>query len=326
MSASLSVRIGAIAAAMTCWLLGSVVAAEIDATTGQPYPSSAREDATNRAGQLDRSQAQQPGPRPLRGQPYTANYRGAQTNSAQPGQEVDHYLANCLLKNNKAEVELGQFAEQQTQNPQVKQFAAQLVKDHQQLVQRLEQIAGAQATAGAIGSPSLDKNAATGTDGTTLGATGGAIRTPRSPGTDTATPPGTTSTAATDLDRNATRSLIAGNAANSGTGALGQLAAIEEKINERCNQALREELQQKSGAEFDECYVGSQIGGHMHMLAALEVISQESQGPLKQVADEARPIVQKHLEHAKQLAKQAKSGEQSSAQAQRTSTTSETQR
>ena len=111
-----------------------------------------------------------------------------------------------------------------------------------------------------------------------------------------------------------------------GSAALQQLAAIEQKINERCQQTLREELQQKTGAEFDECYVGSQIAGHMHMLAALEVISQETQGPLKQAAEEARPLVQKHLEHAKELMAQAKASNQKSAQAQRTSTTTETQR
>jgi predicted outer membrane protein len=67
---------------------------------------------------------------------------------------------------------------------------------------------------------------------------------------------------------------------------------------------VKEDLQQKSGAEFDKCFVGTAIAAHMHALAALEVISQQSQGQLAKVAQEAQPTVQQHLEHAKQLAKQ----------------------
>jgi predicted outer membrane protein len=300
MSAPLRARVGVVAAGLFCWLLGSAIAAEINTSTGQINSPQAREDATNRAGQIDRAQAPQPGARVLRGQPYAANYRGAQANSAQAGQEVERYLVNCMLNNNKAEVELSQFAEQQTQNPEVKQFAAQLAKDHQQFVQKLEQIAGTQASAGRTRSSAFDANAPTGTDRTTLEATG-------KPG------PNATETAAPL-------------AATNGNSALHQLAAIEQKINERCQQSLREELQQKTGAEFDACFLGAQIGGHMHMLAALEVIPQETQGPLKQVAEEARPIVQKHLAHAKQLMAQLKAGEHGpAATAERTTTATQQQ-
>jgi len=108
-----------------------------------------------------------------------------------------------------------------------------------------------------------------------------------------------------------------------GNAALDQLATIEQRINDRCNQALREELQRKSGSEFDECYIGSQIGGHMHMLAALEVIAQDAQGPLKQIASEARPTVQKHLDDAKQLVAQMKGSDENTATARRPSVDSE---
>jgi len=104
-----------------------------------------------------------------------------------------------------------------------------------------------------------------------------------------------------------------------GDAQLKQVAQIEEKINDRCNQALREELQQKSGTEFDECYLGAQIAGHMHMLAALEVLPDESQGQLKQIAEDAKPTVQKHLDQAKDLMKQLKSSENTN-QAERSTT------
>jgi predicted outer membrane protein len=85
---------------------------------------------------------------------------------------------------------------------------------------------------------------------------------------------------------------------------LHELLQIERQINERCLQMARDELQQKSGAEFDKCFVGGAIGAHAHALAALEVIGKQRQGQLSQVAQQALPTVQQHFEQAKQLMKQ----------------------
>ncbi len=313
MSASQRMGVGVVAAGLSCLLLTIATAAEINPTTGQ--------NDSSRTGQIDRAQVPQTGQRVLRGQPYTAGYRGAQA-GAQPGQEVERYLANCLLNNNKAEVELSQFAVRQSQNPQVKQFAEELTKDHRQLAQQLEQIVGILAAAHRAGS-SPNANTAPGTDRTTIDATGGR---PITSAFDPAAPNAVTPSATNELSRDTSDGTSAAHPAMHGNAALHQLAGIEQKIDERCLQALREELQQKSGAEFDECFVGSQIAGHMHMLAALEVISQETKGPLKQASGEARPTVQKHLNQAKQLAMQLQASGKRSAQAQRTSTSTETQR
>lgn len=315
MSALLRVRVGAIAAGLSCLLLGPVAAQQDSQSPGQPNSTQPRANTPNRAGQLDGVQAPQNGQAIPRRETRTANYRGEGATSAAQGQEVENYLANCLLNHNKAEIELSQFAEQQAQNPEVKKFAQQLVKDHTQMVQKLEQLAGASGTARKATAPSLDSAARTETER----QPGDATRLPGSSGTGPQTPAaGATERNANDLNRNANEATA--RSAAGGNSALHQLAGIEQKINDRCNQALREELQQKSGAEFDECFLGAQIAGHMHMLAALEVIPQETQGELKQVADEARPAVQKHLEHAKQLMTQLKAGGQGAAAAERTST------
>lgn len=79
---------------------------------------------------------------------------------------------------------------------------------------------------------------------------------------------------------------------------------IERQINDRCLAMFEEELESKSGKEFDACYVGSQVGGHMHMIAALEVLSNESSGQLQQTVKDALPTVEKHYKHAKELMKE----------------------
>ena len=293
--------IGSLAAGLCCLPLAN--AQQPAATrpgTAQTLPAQAQSqpDDPNSVIRSNRATAPQLDAPALPGrQPYTANYGGNQASEGQKS-EVEKYFATCLLKNNQAEIEISQFAAQQSQNPKVKEFAEELVKDHQQVVKKLQPIAG-NASAHSASNPSLD--AAATNDSNRIA-------------TDTTPTPGSSGT-------NTAESLTAAHGSSNGNDALMQVAQIEEKINDRCNQALREELQQKTGAEFDAAFLGAQIAGHMHLLAALEVIPQESQGQLKQIAEEAKPTVQKHLDKAKELMKERKSGS-----LQQTSATSESQR
>jgi predicted outer membrane protein len=306
MSALLRFSVGAVALALFCLPL-ALVAQQIGnrniprgGVQQQPTPA----DATQ-PGQPGDPQLNRPANRTLparQPQPYTANYSGEPNNAGAQASNVEGYLVNCMLKHNKGEIEISQFAAEQAQDPQVKQLAQQLIKDHQQIVQKLQQLAGAGSLESAARTvadrPATDDTTPSDSpDRTTLGATG--------------------TRDATHANERGARPATQGNAA------LMQLASIEEKIADRCQQAMKEELQSKSGAEFDQCYVGSQIAGHMHMLAALEVLSEQGPGQLKQAAEEAKPIVQQHLDHAKQLANDMKSNTRNAAQAQRTSATSE---
>jgi predicted outer membrane protein len=99
------------------------------------------------------------------------------------------------------------------------------------------------------------------------------------------------------------RASSATNAA-AGNSAVNELMSIEKQIAQRCLQNAKEEMQQKQGAEFDKAYIGSQIGGHMEMLAALQVLEQQGPDQVKQIAQQAQPTVQKHLDQAKQLMQQ----------------------
>jgi predicted outer membrane protein len=219
--------------------------------------------------------------------------RDVQGRAGAHGQEVEKYLAQCLALKNQSEIEIAQLAQQQSQNPQVKQFAQKMVQDHSKFAQQLQQLTGARGEYGRT------------TEATTPGATRqfdaqrNAADTTRLPGSPGAAQPG---------NRNADQNLVGTTqGAPQGamqSGALQQLAQIERQIAEHCKQALRDELQQKQGVEFDKCYLGAQIGAHMHMVSALEVIGQQTQGQLAQIAQQAQPTVQQHLDHAKQLMQQ----------------------
>jgi predicted outer membrane protein len=303
MSASPKLRVGVVAAGLSC-LLAAFVAAQ----NSNP----------NASGQPDRPATFQPDRSPA--QPGTqtfgeavrsriSNYRGAIAKAGGANQVVDHFLANCLLGQNKSEVQLSEIAQQKSENPQVKQFAQQMIQDHQKLIEQLQPLAGMQGetnrgVSGSLGTRTEERTTTTEsaerkTDTTAL---------PGSPGAERTIPPTGTSAAAPSLGTSGTTTDVAGSEAATdraaGGGAIHQLMQIQRQIGERCTQAAREELQQKSGAEFDKCYVGSAIAAHMHALAELQVIGQQTQGQLAQVAQQAQPTVQQHLDQAKQLMKQ----------------------
>jgi predicted outer membrane protein len=208
MSATPKLRIGIAAAGLSCLFAGYVLAQQLIEQPREDAAAQQQTDPDRTAGQIDRAQTTR--------QEYTAQFRGNQNAGAQ-NQDAQKYIAGCLLSKNKAEVEINEFAQQQAQNPEVKEFAQQMVKDHQKLVQELQQLAGAQAT----------DRARTATT------------------TDATRPADTTTNAAT-------------RAAGSNS-AIDQLLALEQQITKHCTQALRDELQQKQGAEFDKCYIGSHL-------------------------------------------------------------------
>jgi predicted outer membrane protein len=255
-----------LAAGLSCLMIGNAWAEreyERDGQSAQTQRSAAERTAADQ-----------------QGQPYTANFRGSQATGQ--NDQVKQYFAKCLLKQNESEVEIAQIAQQQAQNPEVKQFAQMLVEDHRQLIQKLKPLAGAQ---GAQSSTSTSLGNQTQTD-----AQRQASDTTRLPGSSGAGQP----------NRNVNQNTTSGQQDS----ALTEVAQIQEQIADRCTQALREELQQKQGAEFDKCFVGAQVGGHMHMLAELEVLEQQGPDQVKQIAQQARPKVQQHLDQAKQLMEQ----------------------
>jgi predicted outer membrane protein len=292
MSASLRLRFGAVAAGLTCLLLSYAVAQQDTAIDKTPLDA-------NASGQTDRATTQQTDPsatptaeRAVREfDRNRTNYREAQAAAGGQNPMVDHFLANCLLAKNKGEVELSEIAVQKSENAEVKQFAQKMIQDHNKLIEQLQPLAAMQR--GAKRGASIESRTG---DTTALPGSSGARETISPSGTSTDVPPAAVTTETT-ITTNATKTAAGGNAVH-------QLMQIERKINERCLQMAKDELQQKSGVEFDKCYVGNAIGAHAHALAALEVIGKQGQGQLAQVAQQAQPTVQHHFDHAKQLMKQ----------------------
>ncbi len=239
MSAHVRLKIGVLAAGMSCLLLGNVFAQQQNEANGNVKPTQYQGNLPDRTGQSNATETTRNGIYGQSGRRYTANFRGEQ--AAQSG--VDRYLASCLSVNNNGEIQIAQFAEQHAQNEQVKQFAQQLVKDHQQLQQQIQKLPSFNVAM------SGNANSQVGTQSETGRETSEATRTE------------STSTTANESSRTPNAN---GTASESGMGgnSIQQLARIDQQITQRCGQMLKEELQQKSGASFDQAFLGADWRSH----------------------------------------------------------------
>ncbi len=78
---------------------------------------------------------------------------------------------------------------------------------------------------------------------------------------------------------------------------------IKEELADTCLASAQQELQEKKGADFDNCYVGMQIGAHMKMIDTLKVFERHATPELQQVLRKGLQTSQKHFDEAKRLMK-----------------------
>ncbi len=78
---------------------------------------------------------------------------------------------------------------------------------------------------------------------------------------------------------------------------------MKRELAAQCLQSKQEELSQKSGAEFDKCFMGAQLGMHMEAIDTMKVFSKHTSGELKSTIEEGIKTAQSHLEHAKGIMK-----------------------
>jgi predicted outer membrane protein len=199
----------------------------------------------------------------------------ARTATASAGDNLDQKIAVCLLLGNQEEVALAQFAQQRSQNEQVRKFAQQMIEHHQQAISKIEQAAPEAA--------SLNLQLRGGTEGEAAASTNASGVRPASAEEPVAT---------------------TASAANTGSDQRG--VQLAQSVKQECLNLTQQELAQKQGAEFDKAYIGQQIGAHIGMLAELRGSKNFATDQLQQVITEGEQMTQKHLAEAKQIMSQLK--------------------
>jgi predicted outer membrane protein len=231
------------------------------------------------------------------GQPGQA--RQGATQPGQPGAQagnLDHEIATCLALGNQEEIALAQMAESQAQHDRVKEFAQMMQRDHTQALQRLQQVAPNVSSINLQGRPGATTQSSTRQQpGSAVQQAGGTAQQQfGQPGG--VRPAGSTQPSA---GQDSARTELA------------------QAIASQCLALTQRELQEKSGAEFDQCYVAQQVGAHIGMLAKLQASEQYASGELRTVIQELTPKIEGHLQHAKELAKELQNAQASNDAAQR---------
>jgi predicted outer membrane protein len=202
----------------------------------------------------------------------------------QQGDKLAKHVAVCLTLGNMEEIQLGQFAQDRAQNPQVKQFAQTMVEEHQQAVQKLQQAMPE------VASLNLELN-----------AQGGAAA-----GQSTAARPGAGATASTSANQ---RSSATG--AQSGGQEAQKMVQFAREVKQECLNLTTQELGRKQGMEFDKAYIGQQIVAHTGMLAELKTAQRHLQNQqLRPIIQEGTQMTEHHLAQARQIMEQLDAGGQ----------------
>ena len=229
---------------------------------------------------------------PNAAQPAATAPQNAEQAKATNASSADAQIAAALVLANRNEVILSQLAQQQAQDPEVKQFAERMIQDHQKMIQTLQAFAGSALSANAQSQATQPA---------------GAARTTDQPAADRASQPNAQpnaqlQAAALPATRQGERTAVEQATTVRAQGGL-DFVSIQQEMADQCLQSARRELEQKQGAEFDKCYVGMALGAHMHAADAIRVFERHAGSELQKALADGLKTTEEHLAHAKQLMK-----------------------
>ncbi len=227
--------------------------------------------------------------------------------------DIDHYLIKVLVQANKDEIEMGNLAQQRSNNPEVKQLATQLVQDHTRFLNTLESLKRTGHEAGQqVGNQPIQQRG-TGFRGTTPNGIEQQQQTQQQQ--PALTPDQLRNQRLSDQQQNQVQAqpgqnnqTMAGRRAhqehmgNMGEhGTAGHFAKIMEEVDRNLQQSMVRELSSKQGAQFDRCFLTGQLFGHMWVVDALKVFEQNASPQLRPILQEGLQTSEQHLNHLKSL-------------------------
>lgn len=216
---------------------------------------------------------QQTETRPAQNRAATARH----AESTQLDQPMVEFFASKLVLCNNAQIQMSQLATTKSANSDVKMFAEMLASDHAALNEQLKPFIasyGEQPAAVATDRVSVKKPIVTGKAETQPGQ--GDANSKAQP--ETSSPTGDHAV-------------------------LHRLFEICQAVHVNQMAAGTDMLSQKNGSEFDKAYMGSQVMGHMALIAELQTLESRSPKEFQNIIREATTSVESHLQKAAGICK-----------------------
>jgi predicted outer membrane protein len=195
---------------------------------------------------------------------------------------IDECVARCLALCNGSEIALAEFAKDRVRDQRVKDFVAMLHTEHGKCQSKLaklnpqysqiatEVLTTAQAT------PENQRNDRTNTSGRNDG--------------NQAQPTAQASRPASDRPDNVSKSA-----------SVDPMFEIEKATAANCLRMTMAELESQPAEKFDKAFVGSQLGGHIHMIAKLEAVQPHVSSEMRPMIDECLESARRHMDEARKL-------------------------
>jgi len=221
------------------------------------------------AGSVASAFLQEPSKTPPTGSSQGSTSGSSSTLTNTPESRIDGFLAGWLLAGAENAIQIGEFAQERAQDPEVKRFAQQSVEEHRKLVEKLRPFAASYDSKYGHGTGTDGEKFRGGTDGSS-----GSSQTGRA---------GDTTGKMGEMYGDSTKSMI-----------------IQE-LGQQCLDSTKKELQQHSGADFDRCYMGMMVGEHMKANDMLIVFQRHASGQLRSVLSDAQSSVSTNFDKAKDL-------------------------
>lgn len=324
-----------------------VMLALVAAAAAQQTETPASPDQPGASPQQPGASPQQPGASPQ--QPGTAPPSGAI--EQRRSQHVDQKMVQMLLLANQGEIAVSQFAQEKASNAAVKDFAQGMVREHSEMVEKLQQVSFSSQTepsqAGGQRMETRGQRSETrqGTESGQIARSGQSV----TPGRETQSRQSGGASQGLAADQRSETAQDAGRGQRTETGqradseqrsATGQtevagkapgrqheshsysqagrmadpMLPIFQEAEQKCIELTQQELQRHQGAEFDKCYMGQQIVAHVSTLAKLQAFQGHASETLQPVIAEATQATEKHLEHARAIIKELDTQAASTAQ------------
>jgi len=247
--------------------------------------------------------------------------------SSQMRHDVSHYITDCLVSGNRAEITLARLAQQRATDPAVKQYAQKMIQDHTAFLEKLQTARGTAGSRRSGDQSAVESRSSVGGEANRDQSTrdqsnrdqpnGGQANGAQTNGDQPAVGgPGVDVNAAGAQVRirpGDTFKTAVGQDGRSQAGGARQFLQIRKDVEAQCLQSMTRELSQKEGVQFDRCYMNSQVGAHMKMADELTVYSKHVSDNLQATLQEGLQTTKQHLATAKQIAERLEGGTQRAA-------------
>jgi predicted outer membrane protein len=195
-------------------------------------------------------------------------------------QDNDRRIARWLNVGNKGQLELARIAKERASNEKVKELANTMIEDHQEFGKNLQKIMSGQTV------------------------TQAAPATPGQPQRVTAAkPPLLAADDAPPAARNPNAQPVRPESGAMQTRPVDFLA-IKEQVCDEVLKDIKKELQELSGSDFDQAFVGMQVGIHHEMLATAKAVRGYASRDFQAILDSEIDNCDSHLEEAKEICKE----------------------